>query len=131
MNPNPSDCLPSSKGNKYFQMWRETDGTTDEKRTAVFIEALTEFTYTPVSRPRFPQGFEEEHNTYLNIKDLREKSDGWKYLRGKYPGYFKAIDDVISENMSNLHFLKEAKEQFQKLGMTAYVARTEQKIMAH
>lgn len=101
-----------------FMIWKETDGGVDEKRTAVFLHALKTHgrDYLPKSNPSFPNGFESDHNDYLLV-DQQDKSKGWKVMLEKYSGYFTALWDVRAENLSNLHFLREAKEHFEKIGM--------------
>lgn len=92
----------------------------DSKLTAVFLYGLKTHgkDYLPKANPIFPNGFEMDHNTYLSVNETPAKrSEAWKAILEKYSGYFAALWEVRAENLSNLHFLKEARNHFEKVGM--------------
>lgn len=119
--------LPKSRvSDPSFQIWQETEGGIDEKRTAVFLFALKTHArdYLPKDRPSFPAGFESDHNDYLSVEP-ESKSKAWKVMIEKYAGYFKSLFEVKAENLSNLNFLREAKAHFEKIGMEVNAAKVQ------
>jgi len=113
------ESLPKSRvSDPSFRIWQETEGGIDEKRTAVFLHALKTHArdYLPKDGPSFPAGFESDHNDYLLV-DQADKSKVWKVILEKYSGYFRTKFETVSDNLSNLNFLREAKAHFEKIGM--------------
>ena len=91
----------------------------DEKRAAIFILACKKLdTYVPFPRPSVPQGFMAVYDEYKMCNDKQEKAGIWKQINDEFPEYFKELDRVDSENRSNIYFLKEMIEHFEKIGMT-------------
>lgn len=123
MMPN---CLPKSgERNKYSMLYRETEGNADEKLLAVYIEALKEFDWNPSLKPMFPTGYPDDHNAYIMIEGDKQKSEAWKALRSKYFGYYEQLDEAIAKDISDLNFLRQAKEHFLKLELKSYADRVD------
>lgn len=120
MQATMTESLPKfAESSDSFRIWKEADGGIDSKLTAVFIHALQTYwrDYLPKARPRFPDGFERDHDAYLTLDEVPKKSEAWKLIQSKYSGYFKARYESIADDLSNLNFLKEAKAHFEKTGM--------------
>lgn len=122
-----ADLPKSLVSSESYKIWRENTSGMQESLTANFIYALKNFwrDYLPKARPSFPQGFEIDHDQYLGIEELGKRSEAWKAIQAKYSGYFKNLHETEAENLSNLHFLKQAHEHFSRIGMIDYAGRVQ------
>ncbi len=91
----------------------------EEKRTVLFLRALQDdcFSgYQPRPLPSVPHGYMQAYEIYRQTKPS-EKSAAWKEVTLRFSGYFKALDEKKAENLSDLVFLEEMKNHFEKVGL--------------
>ncbi|HDY86630.1 MAG TPA: hypothetical protein ENH82_00770 [bacterium] len=104
-----------------FNVIMQQDLPFAERVTATYIRLLQDdcFSfYKPRLEPVQPNGFMPDYQRHLTTaNDLGTKSAVWRKLISKYPGYFKAKDSAVTENSSNLHFLKQMRDHFKELNM--------------
>ncbi len=106
-----------------------------DRLTAVYVRALEKDCfdhYRPLQFPPVPSGWLEAHNAYQSIAedkgDNKKKSDAWKVMLEKFSGYLKLRDQRKAENDSNLKFLTEMLEHFEKVGLTAHAEKVRNRL---
>ena len=115
-----STALPKKEEGKPYLAILKEPLSLDEKRVAIFTLACKKLdTYVPFPKPTIPHGFTETYEEYKMCKDKQERSNLWRGMLDEYPEYFKELNRVEMENLSNIHFLKEMIEHFDKMGMSS------------
>jgi len=129
---NEKEMLKNYEPNEFIKIMTG-EGTVEEKITATYIRALEpdcfDF-YVPRREPFRSKELQEEYQDYLNAP-AEKKSDIWRRLTSQkeHIGYFKAKDEVDSENNSNLHFLTEMENHFKAVGLLAHAEKCRIRIL--
>jgi len=124
----------SSLGAEYITLrkeWKEKDVSLDEKLMAVYLKAITHLDdFKPRRIPGATQEFITDHQDYKKASK-EDKVAAWKQILEHHAGYLKAIDEAISENKSNLCFLKEMETFFNGKKIQSYAEKCRTMINKH
>ena len=96
-----------------------SDGSTSlrERFILIYTEAWKMLNdYRPKHLPVHPVDFDEDIIQYRRLTPSA-RTEAWELMLRKYSGYFKALDQTVCENESNLFFLKEMHDTFKSAGM--------------
>ena len=93
--------------------------------TALYIRALQPDCfeqYKPIPSPYAPGSWVDDYAAYKQLSESK-RSDGWRSLRSKYEGYFKAKESAEAENSSDMKFITEMYEHFKRIGLLSYAEK--------
>jgi len=116
-------------GEDYMAIHRENIPL-EEKLAAIYSKAITHLNdFKPKALPKTSQEFITDHKDY-KMASKEDKASAWKAIQEKYAVYLCAIDNIISENNSNIHFLNEMKTFFSTKGISSYTLKINEVLAA-
>ena len=115
--------LPEQSHNKFIKLLSELTG--DELQIAIYLLTIqdreTWNDFRPMSTPTQPVGYDRAFAEYTSEKNPTEKSNLFREMtENTFKGYFKALVEAHGKNDSDIKFLQEMLDCFEKKTLTSY-----------